>query len=388
MKTRPLVFIIGPMNDPEQSASNGDHTLVIRDAIDAAIRDVLGLEPKAELPVEIRAPIQDRGADIPNDVFNNIDLADLVVADISLTNPAVFYELAFAHSLGVPTILVKDLSKGEDAFYLKVSRYVGLKELTTEAVKQAFAPLLPELLLLLGVSSQSDAIKGSLPSRGSLSVNPITKFYGNVPLLDISAAAGLALGYFDNFVKPLMEITRDVERFREALDRAKNQQGNGPPVVDIITGLVIVEPASLQNIKTHMDETIPKVRALSKDIYGEAEGATAGKMLFDCGAKGRRTAHVVVEGVAIDIPRTLYPLRRSTRLKRLITDAVSSAKIERVLIERFVDRLIEQAHLDSGDIRAERLCIVPISSLLEAVNGLISGKTSEFSVLRLYERRR
>jgi hypothetical protein len=385
MKARPFIFVIGPMNDPQQSASNRDHTLVIRDAIAGGIRDLRGLKPEDELPVEIHAPIQDRGADIPNDVFHNIDLADLVVADISLPNPAVFYELAFAHSLGVPTILVKDLSKGEDAFYLKVSRYVGLKEITREAVRQAFAPLLPELFSFLGVSTPSDAARGNLPGGERFTVNPITKFYRNVPLLDISAAAGLALGYFDNFVKPLMEITGDVERFREALARAKHQQKNGPLVVDSITGLIIVKPATLENIRTHMNETIPKVRALSKDIYGEAEGATAGKMLFDCGAKGRRTAHVVVEGVAIDIPRTLYPLRRSKRLERLSKDAASSTKIERVLIARFVDRLIEQAQLESGEIRRERLCIVPISSLAEAVNDLISGKESRFSAIQLYK---
>lgn len=43
---------------------------------------------------------------IIEDIINGITNADLVVADLTGTNPNVFYELGIAHGLGVPTILI------------------------------------------------------------------------------------------------------------------------------------------------------------------------------------------------------------------------------------------------------------------------------------------
>lgn len=379
--SHPLIFIIGPMDDKGQPEGSRDHTVVIRDGIIEALRELLGEE---QLPVEVRAPIEDRGSDIPTDVFNNIDVADLLIADISLPNPAVFYELAFAHSLGVPTILVQDLNKGHDAFYLKVSRHVGLPGVTRETVKKALTDTLAGWLKSRGFTLKNDL---GIPALGAnkLVVNPVTKFYLNVPLLDISGAAGLALGYLENFIKPVMSIAEKPPAFSDAL--AEAQKAKGPPVVKAITGLVIVKPATLESIKTHIDEALPKMQAISAQIYGDAEGAPGGKMFLDCGQAGRRTTHIVVEGVAIDIPRTLYPLRKSKRLERLLGDKESSVKIEEILINRFADRIVDQAHLESNLIKRERLCIAPANGLVEAVQHLIVGKESRYSVKKLYEER-
>jgi hypothetical protein len=378
---RPLIFVIGPMDDKEQPQGSRDHTVVIREGINAALRELLGTE---ELPIDVRAPIEDRGADIPTDVFNNIDVADLLIADISLPNPVVFYELAFAHSLGVPTILVQDVNKGQDAFYLKVSRHVGLLGVTKEAVKKALQDTLAGWLKSRGFILKNDL--GIQPlSENKLVVNPVTKFYLNVPLLDISGAAGIALGYLENFIKPVMSIAEKPPAFSDAL--AEAQKAKGPPVVKAITGLVIVKPATLESIKAHIDEALPKVQAISAQIYGDAEGTPGGKMFLDCGQAGRRTTHIVVEGVAIDIPRTLYPLRKSKRLERLLEDRDSSVKIETILIKRFADRIVDQAHLESNVIKRERLCIAPADCLVEAVQDLIAGKESRYNVKRLYAER-
>ncbi|WP_256545753.1 hypothetical protein [Halobellus inordinatus] len=43
---------------------------------------------------------------IIEDIINGIANADLIVADLTGTNPNVFYELGIAHGLGVPTVLI------------------------------------------------------------------------------------------------------------------------------------------------------------------------------------------------------------------------------------------------------------------------------------------
>jgi hypothetical protein len=380
--SRPLIFIIGPMNDKEQPEASRDHTLVIRNGIVDAVKDLLGTGAGDQLPVDVRAPIEDRGSDIPTDVFSNIDVADLLIADISLPNPPVFYELAYAHSLGVPTILVQDATKGQDAFYLKLSRYEPLTAITQDAVKTALTDCLAGWLKSRGFELKNDSETESL-SASELMINPITKFYLNVPLLDISAAAGLALGYLENFIKPVMSIAAQPPAFANALTESKKAKGS--LVVNAITGLVIVKPASLDSIKTHIDEALPKMLAVSKEIYGDADGAPCGKLFLDCGKAGRRTAHIIVEGVAIDIPRTLYPLRRSIRLRRLVKEQSLCRKIEEVLINRFAERIVEQAHIESDAINGDRLCIAPAGELAEAVKDLIEGRVSQFSVKNLYE---
>jgi hypothetical protein len=382
--SRPLIFIIGPMNDKEQPEASRDHTLVIRNGIIDAVKDLLDTGTGGQLPVEVRAPIKDRGSDIATDVFNNIDTADILIADISLPNPPVFYELAYAHSLGVPTILVQDVSKGQDAFYLKLSRYEPLTAMTQEAVKAALTDCLAGWLKSLGFRLKNDSEIESLPAS-KLMINPITKFYLNVPLLDISAAAGLALGYLENFIKPVMSIVAGPPAFANALAEAKKAKGN--LVVNAITGLVIVQPASLESIKTHIDEALPKMLAVSTEIYGDADGAPRGKLFLDCGKAGRRTAHIIVEGVAIDIPRTLYPLRRSIRLQRLVKEQSLCRKIEEVLINRFAESIVEQAHIEADAIKGDRLCITPADALTETVKDLVAGKDSDFSVKSLYEHR-
>ncbi|WP_231184733.1 hypothetical protein [Haladaptatus sp. DYF46] len=43
---------------------------------------------------------------IIEDIINGITNADLIIADLTGTNPNVFYELGIAHGLGVPTVLI------------------------------------------------------------------------------------------------------------------------------------------------------------------------------------------------------------------------------------------------------------------------------------------
>ena len=48
---------------------------------------------------------------IINDIVKEISDATVIIADITMDNPNVFYELGYAHALGKPTILLADIDK-------------------------------------------------------------------------------------------------------------------------------------------------------------------------------------------------------------------------------------------------------------------------------------
>jgi hypothetical protein len=55
------------------------------------------------------------------------------------------------------------------------------------------------------------------------------------------------------------------------------------------------------------------------------------------------------------------------------------------LINRFAERLVKQAHIESDAIKGDRLCIAPANALAETVKDLIGAKENRYSVKSLYE---
>ena len=48
---------------------------------------------------------------IINDIVKEINDASVIIADITMDNPNVFYELGYSHALGKTTILLADINK-------------------------------------------------------------------------------------------------------------------------------------------------------------------------------------------------------------------------------------------------------------------------------------
>src|SRR4051794_36552467 len=91
------ISVIGPMSNRGKPLQN---TLRIRNAIEKI------LESLPDVSYTVGAPQDTYSDHIPTGVFEAIDLSDLVVVDISARSPCVMYELAYAHALGVPTLVV------------------------------------------------------------------------------------------------------------------------------------------------------------------------------------------------------------------------------------------------------------------------------------------
>jgi Prokaryotic STING domain len=262
-----------------------------------------------------------------------------VVADISHRSPSVMYELAFAHALGIPTVLIdsQDAQPAKkDVFYLRQDRTLRPASGSPEDLRAELEPFMREWL----------------EGKSDLTSNPLVRFY-KLPLVDISAVAGIALGYAENFIVPLMTAIQD----------AKEQTHDGKRLATP-TAVVVVLPDSLD----HFSEQEQLVR---KELEREFGGnGVLCQRLAAATSYGPRTVPFYVAGAFVDIPRTLIPLRRSRRVKRLRDQDNPEWEImERKLVAAFRRNLQREAET-SSNISAKRLHIVGLPDNRLDIEGL------------------
>jgi hypothetical protein len=159
---------------------------IARDIISPLFKDL-----DKEHRYEVMTPSDQTGSRlVMNDVISAIDRADLVIGDVSDANPNVLYETAIAHALGKPTLGLRGKVIPFDI------RGYRLVEITVEDPERARRLLRPHLARIV-----NEIDNHVIPE------NPVTIFYRE-PLTSISPAAGLAQGYFHNFVKPAVDRLR------------------------------------------------------------------------------------------------------------------------------------------------------------------------------------
>ncbi len=191
-------FVIGPMKDQTNlyDPNQPDPRLIrLGREIIAPLLDKLALH-LGEV-YTLTTPYELAPGAIANNVFAEIDRADLVIADITHSGPNVFYELALAHAVGAATLLVRERSDeaGSLPFYLSPFKVYDFDfeqvELARHILEQPLAKLLQQI------------------HDYDVSESPITNYYGE-PITNISPAAGLAQGYFQNFVKPMVNRLKEM----------------------------------------------------------------------------------------------------------------------------------------------------------------------------------
>jgi len=335
------IFIIGPMSDTtgERLPNIGN----IEEALKIVFREfasdpVLAVELERE-PVQIDGPLKKYGSDIPEDVFSAIDMSDLVIADVGHRSPNVMYELAFAHALGLSTILI-DLS----AAGLPGASLVPPKNLFYLSQTRRIENIATEL---------KPTIEDWLRGKSNLTENPLTKFY-SIALVDISAVTGIAVGYAENFIVPLIT----------AIQGPIEQRHDGKPVARP-RHIIVVLPETLDNLR---QEELDVEAALDKEF-----AQTSLKRLTAQTAKGPRTVPYYAGGIFVDIPRTIIPLNQSPRMKRLLkSNPADAAVMERKLIDVFGQSL-QQVAKQSSEISRDLLHIVRRRQLLETIRALMQS---------------
>jgi len=325
------VFIIGPMG-PTPDAAPGrvpqeDHIANIQAAATRALTAV-GLEPEQFV---VETPWL-QGANILDDVFGKIDSADFAIADMSSRSPNVFYEIAFFDALGVPTILLD--RDGENLpFYWQQSRVHRLAEFDVPRLVAQFEPV----------------FRAYFDPRQAVALerNPFTRFYG-APLVDISAATGIAVGFFENFARPVLA------------------EGTGALAIEAngVERLVVIRP---ERVNDHDSDQALTRRRL----------ATAARRTLAAPAHRRReVTALVLEDAIVDFPTPLYAMIHAPRYRKLydrvagpahLADAVREAELAR-LETRFIESYFRTLrHLVDGErgLARRKLHVVAIRRFAE-----------------------
>ncbi len=171
-------FVIGPMQD--MARLHG-----LRDAI---IRPLL--EPHG---FRVITPDEGDIGSIMNHVLLNLEQADLLIADLSGSNPNVMYELGIYHSFGKPYLVIKDTSYpvelDKTPFDIAAYRYVEINFNEPTAARAI-------------LKDRLDRIIGQLDTRDWFG-NPVTDFYQS-PVAEIPTAVGLSKNYTKNFLGQLL----------------------------------------------------------------------------------------------------------------------------------------------------------------------------------------
>ncbi len=280
------IVVLGAMT---AKSGKNSHCAAIKQALEKILNTETGQQQLTAAGVssenkKIHIPQDWHDAEIINGVFARLDIADLVVVDLTPksgingeASPNVFYELGIVHSLGLPYILIA--RKGmQIPFYFKAIRTIRVPRFAVNTLVSALHNPIIKFL------DQDD--------RTNFSDNHITQFYQGLPVLDISAAVGLATGYFDNFVSRILRRGGFITTYPKQLK-----------------ALIVIRP---ENIFNQYDEDKESLRnTLEQAELTLKEGAKFDKPVID----DRGPAWVdVVNKVIIDLPRTVYSLKNSPRL--------------------------------------------------------------------------
>lgn len=202
-----LCFIIGPMKD-----GHLNERARLRKLAQQVVAPVLNEIGRPDgISYSVLTPYEQFGGNIINDVISAIDRADIVVADLTDSNPNVFYELGITHALGRPCVSVVEsrmqvLKSGKirrQALPFDVGAYrAQYIDLDEDKFAEARDKLRPHLE------------KAHRESDWRKLENPVIDFY-RAPITFISPAFALAQGYYHNFIKPVVEaiILPNGERF-------------------------------------------------------------------------------------------------------------------------------------------------------------------------------
>lgn len=313
------VVVLGPMKGARRTKAERSNC----ERIKAVVEEVLG-EPEVKAWLKrsrfrnwrVQCPEGWEGAFIPSNVFLAIDKADFVLFDMSnrgdgrAPTPNVMYELGLVHALGLPHLMIKKAG-GETPFYLKNYNYIELAERGYPGKAELKAKLRAKVIAAINPDEYVD-----------FRANPVSRYYDNAAVVDISATMGLATGYFFNFLNRMLG---DPNYLRHHVPKEVDRQ-------------ITLVPNSLQsNAQTDIDA----FKALAKKAGHEVHDC---KLNLPEGFSDdiRPIVAKRIGRICFDIPTTAYALRQSPRYVTLAVAAAQHKGQARTDLLRMEKRLLHQ----------------------------------------------
>lgn len=285
------VFVIGPMGKEkdkgvEQNTPISRHIRNIKRALNKILPDIVPSGTR----VDVRIP-QDGRTDIVDFVFNKIDGAELIVADISTLSPSVMYELAYAHALGTPVIIIDDASMADERgtpFYLQGAQIIRVESFEEPDDEDQLGELAQKLRAVLKAffNTQDDQ---------NFALNPLTGFY-SAPLVEAAGAATIARGYFRNLVSTVIDANG-------LMSLHSSQE---------IKGFALLIPSP----QIAVNDDLKRIGAATTR-WNKGEQLPETVWEFDFAGRKRKVSAMYIDGVIYDYPRTLGSLENSPRLTRV-----------------------------------------------------------------------
>ncbi len=319
------IVVLGPMGAEEKDVSSS--TKRIGQALDELLReDELKnfLAQTKTKPEPVKVPENWMDSEIVNGIMGHVDTADLVVVNITpfdgitgSPSPNVFYEIGLLHALGMPVMYLAQ--KGTPIpFYARTNRVLEVASFDIGLIKDALRSSLSKFLNPDDYTDFTD--------------NRITQFYSGLPIVDISAAVGLATGYYENFLSRLIKKNGFLFRNNDKAER-----------------LIVVRPGNVMS-----DIELDK-RKMETILAGKGYRLTTKVTLANTEDPFRNMTVDVVGKIVVDIPTTFYPLKSSPRMlslrerldRQIGFNAPANPKRDlalRQLSERLLDRVQNVLH--------------------------------------------
>lgn len=342
------IVILGPMGETDNPAASTT-------PVQRAVQSLLGEEQFKTILNEqgitehkVHTPEGLDQGEIVHNVLSLLDTADLVILNITpkASNPDranVFYELGLVNALGIPSMLVATTDT-KPPFYAQTTVRYRSQDFTEAALANELREHLRKFL-----------------EEGTVSNDRVTQFYG-LPVVDISAAVGLATGYYYNFISRLLREGGFLGTYPGDIKQVIYVRP------DAVGSTYEVDIAKLTKTLEKSGYTLEKGKKLDPP-----QGETKGPLWFD---------HV--NGIVIDIPRTIYPLQRSPRLLSLLTRNTTfknpraeaafekrRTQMENALLDRVEEGIRYQLRIDGPAMRSKILHFSTIEETPALVKSLL-----------------
>jgi hypothetical protein len=319
------ILVLGPMQPALDGAGNvveDPRTAQLTRLVSAIAEDLVTTAP-ALGPIVVDQPDTNAFASIIPGILTKVEAADLVILDLSGGSQNVMYELGLVHALGLPYILTtKDSGP---PFYMLGIFCIG----NFERLGPLDPQYNPHSLLLVRIREFLRSLRDSSGKSGdpdSYATNPMTDYFQGLPVVDISAPAGLAAGYWRNAVRRFVRVGGYFDR----PDQEVTFAGLPPDKTEVEKKLLIGHFVAVQPI-SFLDET-PEAdnrrlqRILADNGYRTTKGTIGQVEELDMRPFGVEflgriqpdgSLDIVEPGIVIDIPSTLYALQYSPRVLRI-----------------------------------------------------------------------